>query len=209
MSLDRPSPTFGRRASLLMIVAGSLGCRAPVDIDALCKRQVEVGCLAAEDGQFCVQESKALMAVAEKGGCTAEVDEHFSCVDMSTQSDTCDGCGESIIKLAVCLAQSGDLDLSTAGGLDPCARYAHAGQLLLDVIPARLACESDSDCATVEIVGDCFNKCTHVVAANADLGFFFDQESQWCEGFTEAGCSVERPVCVPPSEPRCMLGKCQ
>lgn len=70
----------------------------------------------------------------------------------------------------------------------------------------NFSCEVDADCASMPVVGSCFDSCSTTMNTRGRLTLdrlIAVSEAVECRDFVEKKCVVEHPPCAPPGPPRC------
>lgn len=96
---------------------------------------------------------------------------------------------------------------------DTCTTASNAARERVGkVVEENLACSADADCVSVPFGATCFDSCTRAVNQTGkgavDRAATLVEASE-CKQFHDAGCKVVVPPCAPPTEAKCVQGKCQ
>jgi hypothetical protein len=74
------------------------------------------------------------------------------------------------------------------------------------------ACNVDADCVAVGASSACFDACSRSVAKSGEAAVEQAKSAASasdCKAFSDAGCKVIIPPCMPPTAPVCRGGKCE
>jgi hypothetical protein len=163
------------------------------------------------DGAFDCTGSFFLNQSAEAAEFDARSSALATCAaDPSRGPDTCKPVCSKLAPDAICGVNG------RCEGNDPAcssARLDLAKELGAVVQSADTSCSTDQDCATVQLVADCFSSCAIVaLAASAAPSFGAALQSVGqaaCPAYRDAGCRDDPRTPCPNAIPSCVAGQCQ